>query len=192
MAARKTHPKAGIATPLTIIASLLGLCDLVAGIAATQIKEGWSHSALILFTVLFPVVVAVGFFFILWKKNYVLYPPSEYGGDPRSFVEAMKHGGLPAVQQQLVEQAESDAESKDQLFSAISALVDSSDMQLLILMYEQSITLLDSAHFSFKTISINGWRIEGSSSAKGFGDKMIPAGLVQIRMSNEVPSARAL
>ena len=48
---------------------------------------------------IFPVLIAVSFFLILAFKNYVLYPPAEFGRDVNvsAFVQAMQNK-LPSAQ----------------------------------------------------------------------------------------------
>lgn len=78
-------------TPLSIIAMFLSLSEAVGGFAATQ-TEGGLQIALGSFVILFPIGIAVAFFYILWDRPYVLYPPREYGGktDVAKYVDAMR------------------------------------------------------------------------------------------------------
>src|SRR5512146_472431 len=65
-------------TPLWVIASFVSLTEVVTGIAVTQAQDA-TQVALVVFVVAFPVLVASAFFFVLWHRPYVLYPPTEYG-----------------------------------------------------------------------------------------------------------------
>ena len=80
-------------TPLRVISVFLSLCEVVAGLAVTQ-ASGGVQVTLTVFVVSFPVLVAAAFFAILWKKPYVFYPPTEFGGatNVSEYVRAL--GGL--------------------------------------------------------------------------------------------------
>jgi hypothetical protein len=80
-------------TPLSIIAMFLSLAEIVVGTAATFTEAGGLRTALVGFVIAFPVLVAVAFFYILWHRPYVFYPPHEYGPktDVTKFVDAMRH-----------------------------------------------------------------------------------------------------
>jgi tetratricopeptide (TPR) repeat protein len=80
-----------VLTPLGIIGAFLSLTEVVAGIAASK-TTGNVQAALTAFVCLFPVIVAVAFFAILWKKPHVFYPPAEFGSqqDVRAYVQAMQ------------------------------------------------------------------------------------------------------
>src|SRR5437588_4659160 len=64
------------AGPLWIISLFLTLTETVAGIAATQVSGG-IQIAFTAFAVALPVLVAAAFFYILWNRPEVLYPPDE-------------------------------------------------------------------------------------------------------------------
>jgi len=80
-----------VLTPLGIIAAFLSLTEVVAGIAASK-TTGYVQAGLTIFVCIFPVLVAGGFFGILWTKSHVFYPPAEFGSqqDVRAYVEAMQ------------------------------------------------------------------------------------------------------
>jgi hypothetical protein len=80
----------GQPTPLWIISLFVALVEGVASIALVQ-TQGQVQLVLTIFVVTFPLLVALGFFIILWYKNYVFYSPSEYGQQiaPKDFVAAM-------------------------------------------------------------------------------------------------------
>ena len=83
-------------TPLWIIALFLSLTETTLGIATTQ-TDGGIQVALTTFVIMFPTVIAVLFFVILWFKPYVLYAPTDYGSDVdvTSFVSAIASGNRP-------------------------------------------------------------------------------------------------
>ena len=65
-------------TPLWVISLLVGLTEATLGVAVTQ-TTGAVQVALTIFVVVFPVLIAAGFFAVLWYKPYAFYAPSEYG-----------------------------------------------------------------------------------------------------------------
>lgn len=78
-------------TPLAIISAFVTLVEitLTTGIVNT---EGSVQLILTWFAVLFPVLIAIGFFLLLWFKPYHLYAPTEYSqsGSAREFVDAIR------------------------------------------------------------------------------------------------------
>lgn len=78
-------------TPLWIIALFVSLTEVILGIATTQ-TTGGVQIALTVFVIFFPLLIAGGFFLILWNKPYVFYPPKEFGDqtDVQKYVEAMQ------------------------------------------------------------------------------------------------------
>ena len=96
--------KAKSTTPLRIIALFVSLTEAVAGLALTK-TSGGIQVALTCFVVVFPLLVAGAFFSILWFRNYVFYPPTEFGDsiDVEKYVGAMRPidrltGALQVVQ----------------------------------------------------------------------------------------------
>lgn len=87
--------KASPLTPLGIIAMFVALSETVAGLAAVK-TEGATQLIFAVFAISFPVLVAVLFFAILWKRSYVFYPPQEFGQnvDVARYVEAMRHQAI--------------------------------------------------------------------------------------------------
>ena len=79
-------------TPLGIIALFVGLSETIAGFAAIK-TEGLVQLIFAAFSVLFPIGIAAAFFFVLWKRAQVFYPPKEFGPnvDVRHYAEAMRH-----------------------------------------------------------------------------------------------------
>lgn len=90
----REHRSRGL-TPLGIIATFVALAETVTGVAATQ-TTGGIQVAFTSFAIVFPLLVATGFFTILWQRNYVLYPPKEFGAqvDVRHYVDAMRQQAL--------------------------------------------------------------------------------------------------
>jgi len=90
-------PKGKI-TPLGIIAGFLTIVEIVAGTVLTKV-EGNIQLMLTWFVLIFPILVFIGFFAILWNRPWVFYPPSEYGDKgPRVFVEGMNPKMMQAVE----------------------------------------------------------------------------------------------
>jgi hypothetical protein len=81
-------------TPLWVISLFLSLTETVLGFAVTQ-TSGGIQVALTTFVIVFPLLVAGGFFAVLWNRPYVFYSPYEYGQqDVREYVEAMQRKPL--------------------------------------------------------------------------------------------------
>jgi hypothetical protein len=76
--------------PLWIISLFLGLSEITVGVAATQ-ASGWIQGLLAIFSVGFPICVAGTFFFVLWRRPFVLYAPRDYPRETSvtAFVKAM-------------------------------------------------------------------------------------------------------
>jgi hypothetical protein len=79
-----------VMTPLWVISLFVSLTEVVTGIAVTK-AEGGIQIALTAFVIAFPLLVASAFFYILWSKPYVFYPPTEFSGgvDVNQYVSAM-------------------------------------------------------------------------------------------------------
>lgn len=182
---------AAIITPLWIIAALLGLCETVAGLAATQVTTGGTHITLVVFVVTFPLMIASAFFAILWFKPFVLYPPSEYGGDPKAYVDAMR-GLQPAVQRQieLVEKIEESPADPSAQFAVISSLIDNGLKQHLILMHETGkrlpLTDIFDPDSPYETGNSHSWMTQGGFSGRGFCEKLKGTGLVEIELDSMI------
>src|SRR5829696_5447477 len=77
-------------TPLWIIALFVSLVETVLVVGVIQTR-GTVQLALVAFVILFPLLVASGFFAILWDRPHVLYPPAEFGRpDVEKFARAMR------------------------------------------------------------------------------------------------------
>lgn len=84
------HKMPRVLNPLWIISLLLGLCEVVVGIAATQTVE-WIQGVFAIFSVIFPIGISIVFFSILWKRPFVFYAPRDYSekSSVTDFVEAI-------------------------------------------------------------------------------------------------------
>jgi len=81
----------GTSTPIKVIAYMFGICELAIVYGSTKLI-GAQQWALIIFAIVFPILIGIAFFIILWKKPYNFYPPSEYGDSvkPQEFVGALQ------------------------------------------------------------------------------------------------------
>lgn len=79
-------------SPIGVIGGFAALVE-IALILATIFVEGGARWALILFAAVAFIYVSTWFFWILTHKNWVLYPPKEYGGETgvTTYVEAMHY-----------------------------------------------------------------------------------------------------
>jgi hypothetical protein len=127
-------------TPLWIIAAFVTLTETVLGYALTKVTGG-VQIALTCFVIVFALLVAGGFFLILWNRPYVFYPPSEYASvDPARFIGAIRSALPKGVSEQLelvaeVEKHPSDEEAR---FALIDSLIDDTFRQHLIVMHERN------------------------------------------------------
>jgi hypothetical protein len=94
-ARRGSSPRAGVLakglspTPLGIISIFLALAETALTVALLQ-TTGGIQIALAVFVLVFPLLTAAAFFWILWSRAWVFYAPSEYGGiDPAKFVASL-------------------------------------------------------------------------------------------------------
>lgn len=87
-------------TPLWVISLFVSLSEATLGVAVTQ-TTGSIQVTLTIFVVLFPVLIAAGFFAVLWQKPYAFYPPSEYGGhvNVEQYIQAMRGVAGPIVKE---------------------------------------------------------------------------------------------
>ena len=77
-------------SPLTVISGFFGLVEL--GLAySSGVSSGWLQIAVLTFMALFASGIAGAFFFFLWHRNWVFYPPSEFLNVPvEDYVNAMR------------------------------------------------------------------------------------------------------
>lgn len=133
----------GKITPLWIIAAFVTLTETVLGYAVTKTTAG-VQVALTVFVILFAILVAIGFFMILWHRPFVFYSPSEYGDvDPTSFIAAVKLSVSPRVQEQveLVRMVEKHPSDKNAQFNLIDSLLEPVTRQHLIIMQDFSVDI---------------------------------------------------
>lgn len=88
----RSHLMASRITPLGIIAGFVALSE-AAGATAATLTDGGIQVAFTYFAIGFPVLAGAAFFVTLWNRNYVLYPPKDFGPDVdvQRYVQAMRH-----------------------------------------------------------------------------------------------------
>ncbi len=69
-----------IKNPLTVIAIFAGISEVAMTITLIQLPES-SQNVFIWFVMLFPILLVIAFFFVLYKKPAVLFSPSDYKED---------------------------------------------------------------------------------------------------------------
>jgi hypothetical protein len=83
--------------PLSVISLFLSFTEITLGVVATK-TAGGIQVALAAFVICFPVLVAILFFRVLWRKPYVFYPPDAYANlNVAEYVDAMKDAPAPAT-----------------------------------------------------------------------------------------------
>ena len=131
--------KKGPITPLWIIAAFITLAETVSGWALIK-TAGGVQVLLAIFVVAFPILISATFFYILWNRAHVFYPPSEYdSATPKDFAEAVS----PRVREQaeMIRMVEKNPEDKDAQYLVIHTLINLSAEQHLILMHKKNIEL---------------------------------------------------
>ena len=87
---KRTNPPR-VLTPLWIVALFVSLTETVVGVAVVH-TSGQIQLILTIFATSFPVLVAAAFFWILYTRPFVFYPPTDFRGrtDVKSYVEVMR------------------------------------------------------------------------------------------------------
>lgn len=85
-------------SPLGVICVFFGLVEL--GLAySSGVSDGSVQIAVLVFMGLFAIGIAATFFLFLWYRNWVFYPPSEFGGATvQAYVNAMRGDGPDITQ----------------------------------------------------------------------------------------------
>jgi hypothetical protein len=138
---------------------------------------------LVCFVVIFPFIMAFGFFTILWWRPENFYAPSEYGDkDPVAYINAIR-AFPPAVKEQakLVASIEENPTDFSAQFRLLATVLDPLYLQYLILMNERDITLADTGRRGPEyevaySIDSGG---TGTLDMKAFGEKIQGAGLIE-------------
>jgi tetratricopeptide (TPR) repeat protein/nitrate reductase NapE component len=115
MAASKKQSSIKSMTPLLLVAAFLSLTEIIVGVAATQTSNS-AQTVLIVFVCAFPIMVAGAFFYTLWHKPFVFYPPGDFGNmqNVSEYVEAMRGTGMKkAADQSSVNNEPSSISEKD-------------------------------------------------------------------------------
>lgn len=81
-----------VVTPLNVIMAFIALTEVMAGIAIIN-TQGVNQLLLVIFLIVFPILIASSYFFILFKKPYVLYSPFEYksADDIERFINTLRN-----------------------------------------------------------------------------------------------------
>ncbi|MFS2107886.1 hypothetical protein [Ralstonia sp. Ralssp135] len=69
-----------VRNPLTVIAIFAGLAE-ISGTVVLPILQGDVQGEYVLFLMFFPIFLVALFFFVLYKKHYVLYAPKDFNSD---------------------------------------------------------------------------------------------------------------
>lgn len=171
-------------TPLWIVAAFVTMTEVVLGYAVTQVT-GEIQIALTVFVIAFAVLVAGAFFFVLWSRPYVFYPPSEYGStDPKTFVSALRSEVSEKVieQVELVSSVERDPSNLEAQFKLIDSLLDEAHRQHLILMHECKCDLpyYDYHGNNYEIEYVNGGAASGNLDCRNFIKKLEGTGFVTL------------
>jgi hypothetical protein len=105
-------------SPLWIVSLFVSLTETIAGVGIIQ-TTGSVQVTLTVFVVGFPILVASGFFLILWDRPWVFYSPGEYGNvDPAKYVSALRHARYTKIniQQNELEQGRIETAYVDETF----------------------------------------------------------------------------
>jgi tetratricopeptide (TPR) repeat protein len=105
--------------PLRIIGLFLGFCEIVVGVAATQIS-GPIQNYLFFFVMGFPIIIAIAFFLILILRPYVFYPPSEYNDKikPKDYINALRgNSASPSEEFQPIDYSKQDTKIEVEIVS---------------------------------------------------------------------------
>jgi len=169
-------------TPLGIIASFLGVTEVFA-VSVLPFVANQVQMILVLFVVIFPFIMASGFFTILWKRPENFYAPSEYGDkDPVAYINAIR-AFPPAVTEQakLVASIEQNPDDSSAQFRLLATVLDSLYLQYLILMNERNIDLADTGgrgpEYEVAYTTHSGGT--GTLDMKAFAAKIHGAGLIE-------------
>lgn len=138
----------------------MGLTETVMAIAVVQV-QGILQYAFGAFVIIFPVLVLIAFFAILWNRAHVLYPPSEYGDkDPRLFASAVKQSPVQEFVT-LAKEVENDPRDSEAEFKLVDAVVDDTECQLAIFLYENP-------SVNFPTSSRYVYRLSNGGGGSGY------------------------
>ena len=80
-------------TPLSIVALFFGLVEALLTYSSSQ-TDGYLQLVILSFMALFATGIAIAFFLVLWHRNWVFYPPSEFSSPSvQTYVKAMRVDG---------------------------------------------------------------------------------------------------
>ena len=132
-------PKKAI-TPLGIVGLVLSLIEVTLIAAITQ-TTGGIQVALTAFTIAFTTMIALGFFVMLWRKNYVLYSPEDFGKPtPKDFVEAMQRQPALSAHFSLNQDLRQSNERESKaMHSIVETFIERMDLNGLLCLYAFSL-----------------------------------------------------
>jgi hypothetical protein len=180
-------------TPLWIVAAFVTLTETVLGFAVTQVTGG-VQIALTCFVIIFALLVAGAFFFILWNRPYVFYSPAEYAGaDPKHFVQAMK-GIVPDQIVERVRAAEAKPTDDIAQFALMDSFLDDVMRQHLIMMKEKNVGIpfKNYAGINYETGRAGGSWSSGGISGREIAKRLGGSGLVSVTPDGESVSLTPL
>lgn len=114
-------------SPLWVIALFISLTETVITVGVLHTSDG-VQLALTIFVLLFPLLIAGLFFFILWNKSWVLYSPAEYGTgtEVKDYVREMSSNKKSLDELQLypqIQQSIREALTSQQVVMELSKLI---------------------------------------------------------------------
>ena len=171
-------------TPLWVVAAFVTLTETVLGYAVTKVT-GDVQIALTSFVILFALLVAGGFFLILWNRPYVFYPPSEYASiDPARFIDAIRSALPKKVSEQLklIAEAQKGSFDDEARFALIDNFIEDNFRQHLILMHEfkQAISYSDSRDHKYAYEMGTNAAGEGMFDVTDFVERLEPTGFIEL------------
>ncbi|MCX2566913.1 hypothetical protein OQ496_10650 [Acetobacter suratthaniensis] len=107
---RVTEKIAHVKNPLTVIAIFAGTAE-VSGTAVLPLLEKDTQQVYVWFIMVFPLLLVVAFFIVLYNKNYVLYAPSDFKDE--NLFASFKPGSPQLRAQKLNEEAGADRNTEE-------------------------------------------------------------------------------
>lgn len=110
----------GLANPIGVIGGFAGLAEVAIVAAVTRTENGQQWALIVLAAAVF-FYVATWFFWILWNRNWVLYPPREYSGEVgvRDYVGAMLRHTDPTANAEMVKSSIADVLKSSEFIQAV-------------------------------------------------------------------------
>ena len=113
-------------TPLSIVALFFGSVEASLAYSFSDASESM-QIVIFLFMGVFAVAIAIAFFVLLWHRNWVFYPPSEFASTSvESYINAMR-GGTSARISDVVKDSVSKALANGELLKKLDRLDTAAD-----------------------------------------------------------------